>query len=578
MPRINILSEKIANQIAAGEVINRPASCVKEMIENALDAGAANISITILNAGKKLIEVKDDGSGMDAVDCERAFLRHATSKIRTIEDLNYIETMGFRGEALASIASVARVEALTKTQEEDTGNYILIEGARITKKEKKAANTGTIIRVRDLFYNTPARLKFLRSDYTEITHIIETVTAIGLSAEGVSFKLQVDDKEALFFPKDADLRERIRIIFGRETYDNLLSIDKYSDSVKVHGFIAKPAAARNNRSGQIIFVNRRVIQSKRLNYAIYDGFGTLLMKGKYPVALVFVDVNPSLVDVNVHPAKSEVKFKDEGIVYNMVKAAIEDALGPAELSVRAGPAAGQEGLRQAVEESIKEYFVNDTPALFPDRKFEVKKQGAPVEIQSQRRGALYIKAIGQIHKTYIVGEDDENLVVIDQHAAHEKVLYEKIMKEIASGRTGVQEMLIPEIMETTPAEKVTVENNMEIFRKMGFVIELFGEREFKISGHPVIIREKAASPFVREMLSLLSGKGSAAQEEVLRDLAAVTACRAALKAGDELNNAEIEGLLNEYFAIDAPYSCPHGRPPIVKIHFNEIERMFKRKL
>jgi len=323
MSKINILSEKVANQIAAGEVINRPASCVKEMLENSIDAGASNISITLLNAGKKLIEIKDDGAGMDAEDLERAFLRHATSKINSIEDLNYIETMGFRGEALASIASVARVEAISKTKEEETGNYLFIEGGKTVKKEKTSANTGTIIRVKDLFYNTPARLKFLKSDYTEVTHIIDIVTAIGLSQEGVSIRLQVDDKEALFFPKDAGLDERIRIIYGRETFDALLPLNRYTDSVKITGFAAKPSAARNNRSGQYIFVNKRSISSKRLNYAIYDGYGTLLMKGRYPVALVFVDINPSLVDVNVHPAKAEVKFKDEHAVYNAIKTAIE---------------------------------------------------------------------------------------------------------------------------------------------------------------------------------------------------------------------------------------------------------------
>jgi DNA mismatch repair protein MutL len=577
LPKINILPEKVANQIAAGEVINRPASCVKEMLENSIDAGAGNISITILKAGKKLIEIKDDGAGMDETDCERAFLRHATSKIKAIEDLNYIETMGFRGEALASIASVARVEVISRTAAGETGNFLLMEAGKILKKEKIAANTGTIIRVKDLFYNTPARLKFLKSEYTEITHIMDAVTAIGLSLDGVSVRLRIDDKEVLFFEKDAGLPERIRVIFGREVFDALIPINGYSDNVKVYGYIGKPSVARNNRGGQFLFVNRRNILSKRLNYAVYDGFGTLLMKGKYPVALVFVDINPSLVDVNVHPAKAEVKFKDENIVFNMIKKAIQDALSAAELSVTAGPASLKEEAKQAVEQSVRDFFVNETPALFEQQRFEMKKAGKPVEVRSGKRENLYIKAIGQVNRTYIVGEDGDGLVIIDQHAAHEKVLYEKIIKEIGEGRVKMQEMLIPEVVETTPAEKVTIVNNAEVFRKLGFELEPFGEREFKISAHPVFIREKAAAPFIREMTSLLMEKGKAGNEEVMKGLASVTACRAALKAGDELNGNEIEALLREYFEIDAPYSCPHGRPPIVKIRFDEIEKMFKRK-
>lgn len=578
MPKINILPEKVANQIAAGEVINRPASCVKEMLENSIDAGAGVISITVLKAGKKLIEIKDDGAGMDETDCERAFLRHATSKISSIGDLDHIETMGFRGEALASIASVARVEVLTKTASEETGTFMLMEAGKMIKKEKRAANTGTIIRVKDLFYNTPARLKFLRSEYTEITHIIDAVTAIGLSLENTSVRLQVDDKEVLYFKKDAGLPERVRTIFGGETASALVPVSCYSDSVKIYGYVGKPSAARNNRGGQFLFVNRRSIQSKRLNYAVYDGFGTLLMKGKYPVALVFVDINPALVDVNVHPAKAEVKFKDEAVVFNMIKRAVQDALSAAELSVAAGPSGLKEEAKQAVEQSVRDFFVNETPALFEQKKFEMKKAGKPVEVQSGKRENLYIKAIGQVNKTYIVGEDDENLVIIDQHAAHEKVLYEKIIKETGGGNVRMQEMLIPEIVETTHAEKVIILNNMEVFRKLGFELEVFGEREFKISAHPVFIRDRAAAPFVKEMTSLLMEKGRAGNEEIMKALASVTACRAALKAGDELNNSEIESLLLGYFEIDAPYSCPHGRPPIVKIRFDEIERMFKRKL
>ncbi len=567
----------MANQIAAGEVINRPSSCVKEMMENSLDAGAENINVRVIGAGKKLIEVADDGAGMSADDMELAFVRHATSKIREISDLNYIETMGFRGEALASIASVARVEMISREKETAEANMLCLEAGRVVKREKTAANAGTIIKVRDLFYNTPARLKFLKSDYTENASITEVVTAIGLSAEGVSIKLELDGREALFLPKAAGLKERIRIIFGNETADSLVNIDKYSDTVKVFGFAAKPQAAKNKRTAQFFFVNKRHITPKRLYYAAQDGYGTLLMKGMYPPVFIFIDINPSAVDVNVHPAKAEVKFRDEGTVYGIIKKAFEEAFSSADLSVNAAPEAAK-GYRQAVQSAVEEFLAGEQDRLFDGKEVFVKKGVTIREISSEKREGLLIRALGQVNKTYIVGEDNGSLVLIDQHAAHEKVLYEKIIAGISAGQVPRQEMLIPEIFEVTPSEKIIIDNNLAIFGAAGFEIEQFGERQYRISCHPVIIRNKPAAPFVMEMLKILPEKGGANAGEALKDVAAMMACRAAVKAGDELKDAEIEELLREYFAAEAPYSCPHGRPPIVKVSFDEIERMFKRKL
>ncbi len=579
MGLIKILPDNVINQIAAGEVVVRPASCVKELVENSIDAGAQNITINISAAGKKVIEIKDDGCGMDETDCVNAFLRHATSKINTIDDLNYIETMGFRGEALAAIASVARVDIMTKTENESTGTYLFLEAGKIKKKEKVAINKGTVIKVMDLFFNTPARLKFLKTNYTEELHIIETVLGIGLCHTGISFKLIIDNKEILFFPKDADLKERIRLYFGKEIADNLLEINNLSDNIKIYGYTGKPQISRNDRNTQFLFVNKRVITSKRLNYAIYDGYGTHLMKGKYPVSFILIDINPSLIDVNVHPTKAEVKFKDEGKVFNMIKEAITNSLSYSDLSIT-NQVEKVYDVKKNVEESIKNYFANEQrnfpETLFKTKSFEIKKQER-VEIESKTKEYLFIRVIGQMNKTYIIGEDDENMVIIDQHAAHEKVLYEKIMKEVESGRVRLQELLIPEIIETNQQEKKILENNSEIFKKMGFEIETFGERQFKITTHPVIIRTKAVSFFVREAISLLIEKETVEKEDVLKRLISTLACRAALKAGDELTNQEIEGLLKEYFEIQTPYSCPHGRPAIVKISFYEVEKMFKRK-
>ncbi|MBP7791780.1 MAG: DNA mismatch repair endonuclease MutL [Candidatus Goldbacteria bacterium] len=578
MAQIKVLPDNVINQIAAGEVVTRPSSCVKELVENAVDASAQNITINVLSAGKKLIEVKDDGCGMNEDDCENAFLRHATSKIKEIDDLNYIETMGFRGEALAAIASVSRVEIMTKTKDENMGTLLYLEAGRKKKKEKVAVNNGTVIKVMDLFYNTPARLKFLKTNYTEEIHIIEIVLGIALANEGISFKLTIDEKEILFFPKDAGLKERIRLYFGKEISDFLIEIKNLSDNVKIYGYVGKPQISRNDRNVQFLFVNKRLITSKRLNYAVYDGYSTYLMKGKYPVSFVFIDVNPSLVDVNVHPAKAEVKFRDEGRIYNMIKESIADSLSYSDLSISRQTETVFEAKKE-IEKSIKSYFVNEEDSsekLFKSKPFDFKKQ-EKVKVQSEKRQSLFVRVIGQLNKTYIIGEDDENLVMIDQHAAHEKVLYEKINKEIKDGKMRLQELLIPEIIEVNQQEKRIIENNIGTFKKMGFEIEIFGEKQYKITTHPVIIRTKISALFVREAISLLMEKETAEKEEVLKRLTSTLACRAALKAGDELSNQEIEGLLKDYFEIQAPYSCPHGRPAIVNIPFYEVEKMFKRK-
>ncbi|MCX8094353.1 MAG: DNA mismatch repair endonuclease MutL [Candidatus Goldbacteria bacterium] len=576
---IQVLPDSVINQIAAGEVVTRPASCVKEILENSIDAGAQNITINILSAGKKLIEIKDDGCGMDEEDCERAFLRHATSKIKNLDDLNYIETMGFRGEALAAIASVSRIEIMTKIEKDNTGTLLYIEAGKIKRKEKVAINKGTVIKVMDLFYNTPARLKFLKTNYTEELHIIDTVLGIALVNTGISFKLIMDGKEILYFPKDAVLKERIRLHFGKEISDNLIEINNLSDNIKIHGYVGKPQIFRNDRNVQFLFVNKRIITSKRLNYAIYDGYSTHLMKGKHPVSFILIDINPSYVDVNVHPAKAEVKFKDEGKIYNMMKQAIVDALNYADLSI-SQPINSVYEVKKNIEESIKDYFVNEhgssTGVLFKTKQFEVKKQDK-IEVKSDIKKHLFVRVIGQLNKTYIIGEDDLNLVIIDQHAAHEKVLYEKIITEINQGNVRLQELLIPEIIEVNQQEKKIIENNKDIFKKMGFEIEQFGERQFKITTHPVIIRTKASTLFVKEAISLLSEKETVEKEEILKNLTSTLACRAALKAGDELTNQEIEALLKDYFEINTPYSCPHGRPAIAKISFYEVEKMFKRR-
>jgi DNA mismatch repair protein MutL len=482
---------------------------------------------------------------------------------------------------------VSRVEVLTRDSIEDTGTYLEMKAGQIKKEEKKATNTGTIIRVRDLFFNTPARLKFLKSNYTEETHIIDMVTAEGFARENISINLQIDSKETIFFPQKSSLKDRIRIIYGRDIYESLVEIKYFSDNVKVYGYITKPGITKSTRNFQFLFVNRRSVQNKAVMYAIHEGYGTFLMKGKYPVAFIFVDVNPSLVDVNVHPTKAEVKFRDERAVFNAVKKAVENSLASSELTPQISgpggydtrPMAGvEERVKSSVKDSIKEFFVSESSPLFKENRAYASGAKIPKVLQSEKRKFLWLKALGQVHKTYLVGEDDENLVLIDQHAAHEKTLYEKLWKEINSAKVKIQNMLIPDTIEVTPAEALIINNNAEVFEKTGFVVELFGERTYKISAHPVLTKDKPPAAFVREMIELIKEKGKVNKEELLKELTSRIACRAAVKAGDELKYEEMEALISDYFESDAPYSCPHGRPAMVKISFGEIEKMFKRKL
>ncbi|MCE5300872.1 MAG: DNA mismatch repair endonuclease MutL [Spirochaetia bacterium] len=589
MGNIRVLPDTVANQIAAGEVVVRPAAVVKELLENAFDAGAKNVAVNIEKAGKQLIEVRDDGEGMDPADLKPAFLRHATSKIRFIEDLTAIQTYGFRGEALASIAAVSRVTAVTRNAQSRTGAMIVIEAGRTVREGEKAANRGTDIAVRDLFYNTPARLKFMKSDRTEDARIIETVTAAGLSRSGVSVRLFIDSSEVLFFPAEAPLKERVRIVSGSEVCNALVELKNFSDNIKVTGFAAKPAVSRSDRNGQYLFVNGRPVTSRNISYAVFEGYGTRLMKGRYPYTYVFIDVNPSFVDVNVHPAKAEVKFREERDIFNAVKKAVDEALGAVDLAVapqapgiidvfEAPAGARIEEARESIKQAVHNFYVNETPSMFTGPSVQMSRDRVKTAKAGADREYMWLNVLGQIHKTYITGEDDGSLVLIDQHAAHEKVLYESIMDGINSGGLKIQELLIPEILELNPAEARIAQESQAVFAKLGFTVEKFGTREFKISSHPVILRGRPAAPFVREMAALLSEKGKAGADEVLKGLTSTMACRAAVKAGDVLKTDEIASLLESYMKLKDPYSCPHGRPSMIKISFEEIEKMFKRKL
>ncbi|MFP4466545.1 MAG: DNA mismatch repair endonuclease MutL [Candidatus Goldiibacteriota bacterium] len=585
---VNILPENVANQIAAGEVIIRPASCVKELVENSLDAQADDISIHILEAGKKLIEVRDNGRGMRENDAEKAFLRHATSKISDTADLQSIRSFGFRGEALAAASSVSRMEIITKDSAGSEGIRLKIEKSAVVSRGPAAVNTGTVVKIKDLFYNTPARRKFLKADYTEEAHIIGAVSAMALANEQAGFRLFINKKEVMVIPKNSPLKERIRIIYGRETADSLIEIGEYADDIKITGFAGAPGAALKNRNKQFFFVNKRPVSGRAMSFAVYEGYGTLLMKGRYPAVFIFMDIDPALVDVNVHPAKAEIKFRNERAVFSSIRRAVFSAMNSNELSksvrdIKTSQETGApgnekyQGAGPAADVFETEGKAAPEAALFEEEKISVS-DFARAEAGSKKRDYLRMNIIGQVKETYILGEDAGNLILIDQHAAHEKVLYEKIMKDIKERKMKVQEVLIPEIIELTREEKKVFENNRGILSRAGFEVEEFGESEYKISAHPVVFKNKETAPAVKEIISKIMEHGGSEREGIFKEMADTMACRAAIKGGDRLSSEEIKALLDEYFEIEEPFSCPHGRPVIVKVSFGEIEKMFKRKV
>jgi len=594
MPKIHLLSEELINKIAAGEVIERPASVIKELLENSLDAKATKISIEIEDSGKKRIKVSDNGFGMDEEDACNSVLRHATSKLNSAEDLFSIQTLGFRGEALASIAAVSLFSVTTKIKDKLEGFNLVLEGGQTISSGLLAAPVGTTIEVKDIFFNTPARKKFLKSDAIEVRHIIDVITRYALINPQVSFKLSHDRRVLLHAPAVDNIKNRIASIYGTHVAKEMMEINFSTPEVNIFGYLAKPYQARNDRTQQSLYINQRWIKNEDILKSVYDAFHSLLFVNKHPVLVLNLELNPQKIDVNVHPHKSEVKIEQKDIVCNVVFTAVRETLQKNNLVPIVDMYAEQQlafGLPKAkysFEKSAQTIL-----ASTPERKEEKIEEKISTENKISSYSAelakpkvipqaeLYskippLKILGQVHKTFFVAETIGGVVFIDQHAAHERVLYEKFMAQFLEGEIAVQNLLQGDIIEVSAMEKLVVMERRAELQKLGFTLEEFGGSAFVLKTIPSVFGRTQGKEMFFDLLSKVQQERSSVNE-LKEEIITRMACRAAVMAGEELTVSRIQSILEELGQTKLPYSCPHGRPTIIKTEVEELEKKFRRK-
>jgi DNA mismatch repair protein MutL len=584
---IRLLSSEVASQIAAGEVIERPASVVKELVENALDAGARSLTITTGEAGRKLIEVADDGGGIPAGELELAVSRHATSKLRSAEDLFHISTLGFRGEALASIGSVSRMTVTTRVADSNEGARLRVEGGRNGRLEKTGAPVGTLVRVEDLFYNVPARLKFLKTDVTERRAIDTLVTRYALAYPSVRFRLSEGTSLSLQTAGDGDRRTILASLYGVETARQLLEVMAEEEPgpeaaygpMKLSGFISPTSLTRSNRREITFFVNGRWVQEAALNSALLQAYHTLLMVGRYPLAALFLEVQPEDVDVNVHPAKAEVRFRNQDRVFSFVQRAVRRAL-LAYTPVPSLPVPALWGGQARPSEP-------GAPGLDWTMAAEARSEAErlPAEVSSTgispSQPALsqipLLRLVGQIGAAYLVAEGPDGLYLIDQHAAHERVLFEKLMAQYALHNVPSQSLLAPAVVHLPPAQARLLESQLEALGHFGFEVEPFGANAFQVRAMPVLFGNGDPSQALHALVEDFEEDESPLQAELEARLAGRVCKRLAVKAGQVLSPEEQRALLANLEACDSPRTCPHGRPTMIHLSVDMLERQFGRK-
>lgn len=690
MGKIVLLDELTINKIAAGEVIERPASVVKELVENSIDAGATNITVEIQNGGISKIRIIDNGSGMSKDDLEFAFERHATSKIRKAADLENVKSMGFRGEALASIAAIAHVELVSKTEDDNIGHKIVVEGGKILEIEDSASQKGTTIIVSNLFFNTPVRYKFLKKDFTEAGYIEDAVTRIAIANPNIAIKLINGNKTIIQTNGNGDLKTVIYTIYGKEIAEGLLEVNYEYEGIKVTGAIGKPEIARNNRSYQMFFVNKRYIKDKTLSAGVEQAFKGLIPIGKYGVVVLNIEIEPNKIDVNVHPTKLEIRFQEEQKVFKAIYHSVKDTLLKGDLvkEVEREPVVEEQKLEvnqepvkleenqikteQVVEpkvetEDIKksgfmglfkkkekdaDEFIENYSTNTLQEIFAQKSAGQPeeVEIPTQEQkdkmediiekqkelenpkveeptskdfDEMYVKTfgklpetqkieensnkidvktlkevenisvfeekenynaipkykfIGALFSTYLVIEMKDEIYIIDQHAAHERVMYEKVKKNFYNNmEKDSQIMLLPDIIELSHKERAIVKENTDLFKKAGFIIEEFGDNTIRLIGVPSLCMDLDTKELFLEILDEIDTVAITAKQEKEDKFISTIACKAAVKANMKLTNEEVDTLMRQLLVLPNPFTCPHGRPTAIKMTRYDIERKFNRK-
>lgn len=651
MTMIHVLDDNTINKIAAGEVVERPASVIKELVENAMDAGATRIEVEIMAGGTSFMRVTDNGRGMSAEDAHLAILRHATSKIREVGDLNTVGTLGFRGEALPTIASVSRFTLLTRREGDDLGTRVTITGGKEPDFIEAGCNIGTTVKVEDLFFNTPARKKFLKTNHTEGSRINDFIVKLALSRPDIEFHFINNNKMSVVTPGTGNLYDTIQAIYGGKTADSLLGLTLEDEDIKISGYITKPSMLKSSRAWQTYIVNSRIIQNRAIAKAIDNAYKSLIPKSGFPLAVLCIEVPQRTIDVNVHPQKSELKFEDESRVFKAVYKAVLDAIRPAgrglgevaavvekpEQHVTMEPMqfvpateplaepiipqwpqaearpAGQPAVQRAQPKTIYEAVhrtapisartmagfsaaqqslreergaaampdssVLDHPGMVAESSAPAMKSGADAEASPCQEGELLqydgsVVPIGQVDLTYIIAQDAKGLYIVDQHAAHERILFDKF--SAMAGDIPSQQLLVHQILSFDRKEAELVASHQELFASLGFHMEMSGNQEFRLIEVPADVPVSEAEDIIREILTNLMDMHETTAKEIRQACLATTACRAAIKAGEELSFRQMQIILDALAHTAFPYTCPHGRPTILKFSSEELAKMFKR--
>jgi DNA mismatch repair protein MutL len=583
--KIQVLPTTLSNKIAAGEVVERPASVVKELIENAIDAEAETIKLILSQSGKELIQVIDDGDGMSEEDLSLAFLRHATSKIYCDEDLTAIETLGFRGEALPSIASVARIEIRSRCESQSLGTKLVLEEGRIIKTTKAASPKGTNISVKNLFYTTPARRNFLRADTTELQRIITVFKRFVLAYPEITFELFHGDNELLKF-HGSTIEERVKEVFGPDFFPYLLPLKESLGGIELYGFVSKPEKVRRIGDNQFLYLNGRPIQDKSLNHAVKQGYMKLIQPGDYPVYCLFLEMDPKLVDVNVHPSKQEVRFSNDRSLYYFFMSSIRklfnspDALPSLEEQTETRPelVLGNHDIKQEFQNRKKfmarggssqlslAYFAPPADKE-PQKESELDRAEETMDVDVQ---------FWQIHKRYILAQIKSGMVIIDQHVAHERILFERMVKVLKDGEKSMgQQLLFPQTLVLPMDDYLRFKEIKPLLEKIGFGIRLFSGSTIVIDAIPIDVKMGREAQIITDIIDYYK-EHVASEFDMFEKMAAAFACKSAIKSGEELNQAKMHALIDQLFACESPYFCPHGRPVVVTQSLEDIDRKFKR--
>jgi len=594
--KIRVLPENLINKIAAGEVIDRPASVVKELIENSIDAGATRITVIIKGGGKSLIQIIDNGIGMDEENAIMSFQRHATSKISSFQDMEKITSLGFRGEALASIASVSRIEMKTVPAGEISGTSILLEGGVIQKVDKTGGNPGTSIAVRNIFYNTPARRKFLRADSTEYRYILNILNRFTLAFPEIGFTL-INEDNKVFDLKPTTSEERIAEVLGARVRDKLIAVDDDTAVAKISGFIGGFDTMRKSRNDQYLFLNKRYIVDRTINYAIAAGFGDAIPKGLYPLYVIFLEIAPERVDVNVHPTKTEVKFADQHMLFSIVRGAIKRALTRDDVIPSISTRPTLDDIRGRFQMSLQKEIGTPSPQeqigldfgrpqipSMPSQQDTSSVTGSPRDFsrpasdQSTPQTGEHKEAaaVWQLHNKYILSQIKSGLVVIDQHVAHERILYEKAKKSFSEKPASSQQLLFPQTVELTPEDFEILLEMLPFLQKIGFVIKSFGGRTVVIEGVPAGVRVGGENKILMDIIDEYKNNLNA-EVDIRERVAKSYACRSAIMAGEKLTPDAMNALIDQLFTTENPYFCPHGRPVMITISIDELDKRFERK-